>query len=462
MENNQVSSHPFLEHDCYGILGAGQSGRAAARLLLSLEKRVIVYDDHALALESDAFAALVQQGVQFVCGTNEELSPQLEALVVSPGVPASHPKMLQANERGLPVRGELELGALFVGEGTLVGITGTNGKTTVTTMVHQICEAAGGISLAVGNIGYPLCDAVLDVAEKKATYVTEVSSFQLETVETFRPRVGLILNLTPDHLDRHQDMEGYAAMKGRLTARQTEDDVLVINQDDPYCLGIAQESRARQMRFSLERPVEEGTWLDGNLLMMKREGAKPQRLLEMDELELVGLHNVANALAAAAVGLALGIGRKTIAKTLRAFKAAPHRMEPVTELNGVAYINDSKATNLGAMLRAVECYSGGIHLIAGGRDKDSPFASIKGDLMNRLRGAYLIGESAEVIARAWEPEIPCHRSGTLAQALEEATAAAAEEDCILLSPGCASFDQFTSYAARGDAFREWVLARKAT
>jgi UDP-N-acetylmuramoylalanine--D-glutamate ligase len=256
-------------------------------------------------------------------------------------------------------------------------------------------------------------------------------------------------------------MADYAAAKARITTQQRPDQVLVVNQDDTYCLEIAQKTKAHVLYFSIERAVEEGAYLDDDQLVVVAPGGKSHRLLDLDKFPLFGMHNVSNALAAACAALALGINRKTITAALETFKGAPHRLEHVATINGVQYFNDSKATNIDAMVKAVVSFAEPIHLIAGGRDKDSPFETVRGSIAGRVARAYLIGEAADTIEKSWSPEIECLPCGTMPQALEAATAAAQPGELILLAPGCASFDQFTSYADRGRKFIQWVKEKES-
>ena len=455
----------WLDSSEFAVIGAGTSGQAAAALLLDLGRKVSIYDDYADPAAA-VYAPLAVAGARLVFGKERPLEATVEALVVSPGVATVHRLIEAARERGLPVIGEIELGWRCAPGARVAAITGTNGKTTTTMLLAQLFQDAGWDALAAGNIGLPLCQVVRErggagsARLAEAVIALEVSSFQLETTEQFAPEVALVLNVSPDHLDRHRTMEEYAALKGRVTAAQGPEQVLVVNQDDPFCLAIAAGSRARVRRFSLERPVEDGAWLDGDLIMLARPGARPHTLLPMGELKMIGLHNVANAMAAACAADAMGIPRRRIAETLAAFRAAPHRMEPVATIAGVSYVNDSKGTNLGAMERALECFDGGVHLIAGGRDKASPFETVAEKLRGRVRAAYLIGEAAGDMGRAWGDVVECRQCETIERALAEAGAAAAEGDVVLLSPGCASFDQFRSYAHRGEVFMEWVRRRQ--
>lgn len=457
MSNRLAHEAPFLRYERYGILGAGRSGLAAANLLLDLNKQVTLYDDFADA-GAPQFAALAGRGGRIAFGAEAGLIETTQALVVSPGIPAGHRLLKVAATAGLPLLSEMELGWLCSGASKIVAITGTNGKTTVTMLIQKICEDAGLRSVSAGNIGFPLCDAVREsgAALDQTVFSLEVSSFQLETCQQFAPDIAVILNVTPDHLDRHPTMEDYAAAKERVTTHQGPEGVLVVNQDDPFCLGIAARAQAQVKRFSLERSVEDGAWLDGDLIILQQPGRKPYRLMSMGDLKMVGLHNVANAMAAAAVAEALGIERKKLAESLASFHAAPHRMEIVGCKDGITYIDDSKATNIDAMRRAIESFPEGIHLIAGGRDKNSPFGEMTEELMGRVKTIYLIGEAAVPMEAAWGRHLECLQCGTMDKALEAAAGRAQSGEIVLLSPGCASFDQFRSYAHRGEVFAQWV------
>ena len=457
--NTSSFNAPFLQYERYGVLGAGRSGKAAAAALLDLGKQVTIHDDFATD-DEPAIAELVHRGALLRLGEQAVELGDAQAIVVSPGVAPDHPLLTRAATEGIPARAELELGWLLADGAPIVAITGTNGKTTVTMLIQRIFEDAGIRSVAAGNIGLPLCEAVrADADAAKTVYVVEVSSFQLETVDQFTPQVAVILNVTPDHLDRHPTLEAYARAKARLTDRQSPDQVLVVNQDDPFCQAIAARTRARTMRFSLERPVDDGVRLDGDRIVLEQPNDAPQPILTAGELQMIGQHNIANSMAAACAALAMGVAPQAIASTLRNFRAAPHRMERIAERDGVSYINDSKATNLGAMRRAIESFEGGIHLIAGGRDKNSPFATVAELIADRVRRVYLIGEAAEPMERAWGDRLPCDRCETLERALAVASDRTQAGEIVLLSPGCASFDQFRSYGHRGEVFTQWVRDR---
>mgnify|MGYP006282224025 CR=1 FL=1 len=456
------SGAAFLRFDHYAVIGAGLSGRAAGRLLLDLGKAVTLYDDHADA-EDAAYTELVERGASLQFGTNPSSLGAAQAVVASPGVPPSHPLLATATEAGVPLRSELELGWWCSGGARTIAVTGTNGKTTVTLLIAHMLNQLGEPAAVAGNVGTAFCDQVRAYRDRldQSTFVVEVSSFQLETIEAFTPDIAVVLNVTPDHLDRHASMEAYAGAKARLTRRQTERQWLVSNQDCSFCLAIEARTRARTKRFSLKRPVSEGVWLDGDLLVEEQPGKRSHAIVAMDQLPTLGLHNVANAMAAICVGRILNFGRRDIETALQDFQSAPHRMELVARHQGIQFVNDSKATNLDAMVKAVESFEAGIHLIAGGRDKNSPFDQVQSLLTPRVKTAYLIGEAAGPMEQAWSGQIDCVQCGNLCQALDRAASRSEEGDTILLSPGCASFDQFTSYVHRGETFRQWVQTHVA-
>ncbi len=459
-------SSVLLNGKSYGILGAGVSGRGAARLLQSLDRAVALFDDNDLSDEEE-IKALVGKGAKTHFGKlNAEQAHAsmdgIDALIVSPGIPESHPIKVESKKRNLPQAGEIELAWLKSGASKVAAITGTNGKTTVTMLVRHICEVAGMRAVETGNIGFSFSDAVIEAAENlsERMFSVEVSSFQLDDIQYFAPDVSILLNITPDHLDRHGSMEAYAKAKSRVTINQSPSQVLVINQDDVECLKIGHESRAQIMKFSLLRPVDNGAWLDDDQLMLITNGGKPKTLTQLDKIKLFGLHNVSNCLAAACAATALGVPLKKITEAIESFEAADHRLQPVATINGVTYVNDSKATNIDAMVKAVTSFSAPVHLIAGGRDKDSPFASVLSSLEGRVARAYLIGEAADKMEAAWGKSIPFSQCGTMANALTEAMDKAADGEIVLLAPGCASFDQFKNYKDRGEHFIRWVREKK--
>jgi len=456
----------LLNGSRFAVVGAARSGYGATQLLLELGKSAVIYDDKEKVGEG-AVAELSARGVGFVWGkldgaTAARALADVDGVIVSPGIPMDHPLRIAARERNIPMAGEIELAWLCSGRSKTLAVTGTKGKTTTTMLMTHVLQEGGLPVVSAGNIGNSYSEAVLAAGDDidNTLFCLEVSSFQLEDSTYFRPDVAVVVNFSPDHLDRHKTMEEYWEAKRRITLNQTEADTLIVNQDDALCLKIAQGSRSRVMRYSLVRAVNDGAWLDHDMLMLAQPEKKPQQLMEMNKLKLRGMHNVANALAAACAGMAFGVSRKAMATALESFRGAPHRLEHIGTIRGVEYFNDSKGTNIDSVLKAIQSFNTPIHLIAGGQDKLLPFEAIRSEVRDRVARAYLIGEAAPKIEAAWAPDVAISHSGTLARALEEATEAAAPGEIILLSPACASFDQFKNAEHRGQCFNEWVLARK--
>lgn len=404
------------------VVGLARSGQAAAEALAARGAQVVGYDRDP---EVDA-GRLRALGVEVVTGPEEErVLTGIDLVVKSPGVPGERPLVAGARARGIPVWSEIELGARLLGS-PLLGVTGTNGKTTTSELLGAIFRAGGCPVEVAGNVGRPLT-ALAGRVGPETWIVCELSSFQLEDVETLRPAIAVLLNLEPDHLDRHGTFEAYAAAKLRLFERQGPGDVAVL----PRGFGPV-PGAARRVEFAADDPLP----------------AEPL---------LPGSHNRENAAAATAAARAAGLGEEAIAEALRTFPGVPHRIELVRELRGVVYVNDSKATNVAAALRALASFPGRRrHVILGGRGKAEPYDRLAAAFAPGDR-AYLIGEAAEEIARALEAAgVPCVRAGDLEAALAAAAVAAAPGDVVLLSPACASFDQFRDFEQRGDAFRALV------
>jgi len=431
------------------VVGLGVSGVAAAALLSRQGFAVTVNDRGDQAALASHLAALPPAVATVLGGHPLELAAAAELIVVSPGVPWELPLLAAARRRGAAVIGEVELAARALAGVPLVGVTGSNGKTTVTSLVGEMLRA-GGLRVGVGgNIGTAASELAL-VGGWDAV-VLELSSFQLEACTTLAPRVAVLLNVSPDHLDRHPDMATYLAAKARIFARQRPDDVAVLNADDPTLAGLGVPSRA--VRFSLaDRSAT--AHLDGGMLVL--EGAP---LLARDQLPLLGDHNVANALAAALAARGLGVRPRDIAGALRAFRALPHRHQLAAEGSGVRWVDDSKGTNIGATAAGVAGYPPAtVHLILGGLGKGQDFRELCPAVAGRVARAYLIGEAAAEIAAALEGCVPLEMCGTLAEAVRRAAAHARPGDTVLLSPACASFDQFANYAHRGDEFARLARA----
>jgi UDP-N-acetylmuramoylalanine--D-glutamate ligase len=355
------------------------------------------------------------------------------------------------------VIGEIELAARFL-PGPIVAITGSNGKTTTTTLTGEILTRAGLPTLVGGNIGTPAI-SFADRAKPDTVIVLEVSSFQLETIQTFRPKIAVVLNVTPDHLDRHRTFEAYAAAKARILENQTADDFAVLNAEDLACVAMACKTRGQVFWFSRQNEVKQGAWVsDGNILF--RDGSGQREVMLVSEIPLKGAHNLENVLAAVTAGALMGCPAEKIRQAVREFKAVEHRLEFVATVDGVGYYNDSKATNVDATIKALESFPANIHLILGGKDKGSDYTLLNDLLRQRVKRVYTIGaaaakiESQIVSSKNGGPEIV--RAETLENAVHKAHAAAQPGDVVLLAPACASFDQFKNYEHRGQVFKEIV------
>lgn len=433
------------------VAGAARSGVAAARLLVRLGAEVRVCDRRPAAELSEPARALAGEGVDCAWGREDAGVLQDRDFVVwSPGIPVDHPLAEAARERGLPVVGELELGFLAA-RAPLICITGTNGKSTTTDLAGALLRAAGREVEVCGNIGRPICEVAESVSDA-GLLVVEVSSFQLETVSRLKPFVATWLNLTPDHLDRHGSIEVYAAMKQRLFERQDDTDYAVRNADDPAL--ARREGAATPLDFSVARPVDDGAFFDGESLVLARGGGH-ERLMPRRDVRLPGPHNLANALAALATVMPVEPPAAALRSVLAAYGGLEHRLESAGEVNGVRFVNDSKATNTNSLEVALQSFDTPVVLIAGGRDKGQDFTPLADLVRRQVRRLVLIGEGAAPMAKAWAG-VPAERAETLAEAVEVAYRAAGTGGVVLLSPGCASFDMFRDYEDRGRRFKEEV------
>jgi UDP-N-acetylmuramoylalanine--D-glutamate ligase len=462
------------------VVGLGKSGLAAALFLRDRGARVTVSDTRSAAALGDQIPALLDAGIMVESGGHGLLTfRRQDLIVVSPGVPLETPEVKQAQQFGLPVIGELELASRYL-KGGIVAITGSNGKTTTTTLVGEIFKDAGVPTQVGGNIGLPVVELVESSAELmrkaeadppaarkddnvKVWNVLEVSSFQLETVDTFHPRIAVILNVTPDHLDRHGSFEKYVAAKEKIFARQGSADALVLNADDKTTQMCAAHTGGAAgpniYWFSATRVVRQGTFVrDGVVCWVEKEGGATEPVLPVSEIPLKGAHNVENVLAAVCAARLAMVPAESIRETVRNFHAVEHRLELVKTVGGVAYYNDSKATNVDATMKAVASFAGGIHLILGGKDKDSDYTLLAALLRERVRAVYTIGSAAEKIERELAGVVKMVSAGTLDSAVSSAAKSASAGDVVLLAPACSSFDQFENYEHRGRAFREAVLS----
>jgi UDP-N-acetylmuramoylalanine--D-glutamate ligase len=442
------------------VVGLGKSGLAAALFLRDHGAQVTVSDTRSAAALANDIPALLEAGIMVEAGGHGLLTfRRQDLIVVSPGVPLETPEVKQAIVLGIPVIGELELAARFL-KGGIVAITGSNGKTTTTTLIGKIFADAGLPTQVGGNIGLPVIDLIPESTDETVN-VLEVSSFQLETVDEFHPRIAVILNITPDHLDRHGTFEKYVAAKEKIFARQTSADALVLNADDYTTQMSASRTKANVYWFSTTRVVRQGAFIrDGVVCWIEKENGSAEPILPVSEIPLKGRHNVENVLAAVAAARLATVPAESIRKTVAAFHAVEHRLEFVAKVAGVDYYNDSKATNVDATLKAIASFPGGIHLILGGKDKDSDYTQLAPLLRERVRAVYTIGSAAEKIEHELAGVVTIESAATLDRAVASAAEAAQPGEVVLLAPACSSFDQFDNYEHRGRVFRELVLARK--
>jgi UDP-N-acetylmuramoylalanine--D-glutamate ligase len=435
------------------VVGLGKSGVASALFLEKRGARVTVSDAKSPDQLRHEIPLLLDHGITVETGQHGERTfRDQDLIVISPGVPFDVPQLVQARVLGIPVIGEVELAARFL-KGKIVAITGSNGKTTTTTLAGEIIAASGGNVLVGGNIGTPAITFV-ETSTDDTWVVLEISSFQLETVESFHPRIAVVLNVTPDHLDRHHSFEKYASAKSRIFENQNASDFAVLNADNPPCVAMASATKAAVHWFSRVREVERGTFVRGERIVW-RDISGDREIMPSKDISLKGAHNLENVLAAVCVGMLAGIEPAQIRRAVSEFKAVEHRLEYVATVRGVEYYNDSKATNVDATIKALESFPGRIHLILGGKDKGSDYSVLNALLKERVKRVYTIGAAAAKIeSQVRGTEIAS--IGTLEAAIKRASESASAGDVVLLAPACASFDQFDSYEHRGRTFKELV------
>ncbi len=480
------------------VVGLGRSGLAAARFLKARGARVTVSDSRPAATVAE-LPELLDEGIMVEAGSHGLLTfRRQDFIVVSPGIPLSVPELKTVRALGMRIIGELELGTQFLA-GEIVAVTGSNGKTTTTSLLGEILQASGRPTLVGGNIGLPVVEMVAEsvelagrfspdgqkadpsaptpsrkerasgtpavlrddklkkMADQTVWSVLEVSSFQLETIESFRPRIALVLNITPDHLDRHGSFENYAAAKARITENQTAEDFLILNAEDKATQMVAAKTGAQIFWFSPRRQVKQGAFVQGETIFFRAvEGREPEPVMPVAEIPLAGAHNVENVLAAVAAAKLAGVSSEAIRGAVKAFRAVEHRLEFVRELGGVRFYNDSKATNVDATAKALEAFPGGIHVILGGKDKGSDYRTLLPLLQSRASTVITIGSAAEKIETQLAGLVKIERAGTLDRAIAYAHEHATAGDVVLLAPACSSFDQFENYEHRGRVFKALV------
>ena len=442
------------------VVGLGKSGLEAALFLRRRGAHVTVSDVRSAEALAKDIPALLEEGIMVEAGGHGLLTfRRQDLIIVSPGVPLNTPELVQARGFGRTVIGELELAAHFL-RGRMLAITGSNGKTTTTTLVGEILKEAGLPTLVGGNIGVPVV-ALIDSSTPDTWSVLEVSSFQLESTFEFRPAIAVILNITPDHLDRHGSFENYARAKERIFAAQTAEDALVLNADNEPAAEAAHRSISRVYWFSTKHAVEQGAWLDDGFVVFRGAKDAPiEKVMPLSGITLKGAHNVENVLAAVVASRLAGASFQAIQSAIEKFHAVEHRLEYVATCNGVEYYNDSKATNVDATAKAIAAFPGGIHLILGGKDKGSDYRVLSDLLRQRVRADYTIGSAAAKIESHLRGIIPLHPCETLDKAVAAAGDAARPGEIVLLAPACSSFDQFESYEQRGRIFKELVNQRR--
>src|SRR5215472_9073404 len=426
----RVSSMMELKGKKVLVVGLGKSGLAAALFLRRRGAQVTVSDIRSAEALAKDIPALLEEGINVEAGGHGLLTfRRQDLIVVSPGVPLDTPELVQVRNFGLPIIGELELAARFL-QGKTVAITGSNGKTTTTTLVGEILKAAGLPTLVAGNIGVPVV-SLIEESREDTWSVLEVSSFQLESTEQFHPQIAVILNITPDHLDRHGSFENYALAKERIFAAQNENDFVVLNADNARAAAAAARSVARVYWFSLEHPVSQGAWVDGgHILFRMSKDEAVETIMPLSEIPLKGEHNVENVLAAVCASRLAGATPEVIRSGVENFKAVEHRLEYVATINGVEFYNDSKATNVDATAKAIAASPGGIHLILGGKDKNSDYTLLSDLLRARVKAVYTIGSAAEKIESHLRGVVALHSCQTLDKAVTTAAAAAHAGDIV--------------------------------
>jgi len=434
------------------VAGAARSGLAAAELLARRGADVTLSEARA---EVPASESLRRLGVRLELGGHvTETFTHADLVVLSPGVAPDQPAVQAARHRGVPVIAEIELASRWL-QGRVIAITGTKGKSTTTALTGRMLEAAGFKVIVGGNIGDPL-SAQVDESTPDTFHVVETSSFQLEQIDTFHPWIAVMLNFSPDHLDRHPTVEAYAAAKARIFERQDASDWAVVNADDPGVLELARRGRATLRLFSPRTPLHDGTVVDGGWIVDRRK-ERAERLVPLDAIHLLGPHLVNDVMAAATVGAIAGAAPVAMTAAVEAFHGLEHAMELVAEIDGVRFVNDSKATNVESALRSIESFDRDLVPIIGGRFKGGDLSLLREPLRQRGKAVVAIGESRPLVREALSGAIEVHEAATLREAVTRAHALARPTGVVLLAPACASFDMFRDYAERGRTFKEEVM-----
>ena len=432
------------------VIGAARSGIAAAELLRARGARVTLSDARPSFDDADRVRSA---GIELdLGGHSDDVLTDADLVVLSPGVPADLPGLERLRRAGVPVIGEVELAWRWL-RGRVIAITGTKGKSTTTTLTGRILQAAGLPAVVGGNIGNAL-SAQVEASTPETLHIVEVSSFQLETADTFHPWIAVLMNFSADHLDRHVTLEAYGAAKMRIFANQTPDDWAVINADDEGAAGLAAGSRAARFDFSRAGAVTDGIVVSGEAIVRRRAGAD-ETLVPLSSIRLIGPHLIDDVLAAAAVGSLVGVPADVMRRAIEEFQGLEHALEPAGEIAGVRFVNDSKATNIEAARRSFESFESGVVAIVGGRFKGGDFRDLR-EAVSRATAVIAIGEAKGLVRDALGDRVPVHDAASMRDAVRAAFAAAAPGGVVLLAPACASFDMFSDYAERGRIFKEEV------
>lgn len=433
------------------VIGLGKSGFAAAKFLMSKKARVCVTDGSSKKEVLESAEYLRSIGIATETGGHTEgFLRDVDMIVTSPGVPKDSLPLEWARRKKVPVISEIEL-AFYFCQGTIVGVTGSNGKTTTCNLIHRVLTDGGKKSVLCGNVGFSFLEAISEIDEDTIV-VLELSSFQLEDSPTIRPHVAVVLNVSPNHLDRHKTLESYTAAKEMIFRNQKKNDHLILNYDDLVVRAMAKKTKSQVVFYSLE-PLPQGIYAEDHFIKIKN-GKLEKSLLDPAFFQLKGAHNLQNIMAVAAVGMIFKIPKEKMQKSLNSFQTLHHRIEPLGEVKGVRFVNDSKSTTVESTRAAIKSVDGPLILVAGGRDKGAPFQDLSPLIRERVRKAVLYGEAREKIAGVWGETTPCLTEKSFADAIKLAYEEARPGDTVLLSPMCTSFDQFSSYEERGETFRK--------
>lgn len=434
------------------VVGLGRTGEALCDFLLQQGARVKVSEKKPLNELAKIYSDWEKKGIQIEAGQHKKESfLEADLIVPSPGVPVL-PELETARNQGVRLLSEIELAYAFL-KGTIVGITGTNGKSTTATLAHKILKEGGLQAFLAGNIGTPLI-SFAENSRDDHIYVTEISSFQLKLIEQFRAGISVFLNISPDHLDWHPSFDDYYESKRNLISTQKEDDIAILNHDDPLIWALNETGKSQIYAFSRKEEVERGCFLRGDWIILK--DSQEENLMRTNEIPLFGIHNLENVMASALVGHAMGLPVARIRGSITRFKGLEHRLEKVTTIREIQFFNDSKATNVDASIKSIQSFDRKIILILGGRDKGGDFKKLKEPVEEKVKNIILIGEAREKIRKALEGSAPIHTASSLKEAVRVGYSKAEAGEVILLAPGCTSFDMFHDFEERGKIFKQEV------